>query len=440
MVLKIGIEQIPRPQWTWKPYNENWISANYVNEGPPDQTHKISKDQKRYNYGFNDFIMVECTPEYAYQVHGAFESDASLPPKHVRAWMRKTAGYQGSPMFPDLSYNTHKHKSGYTTMAYGWGMHGDVLDRNCTTNQYCDVEGPEPPDMYGDVFVKLIPLLIPGGLNYDKNDTFWIDLNKGVRALYFPARYSYSDDFPNDAAYAKISFVEDSARSLIDATPLIEANEFSKELLDAPIDLELIDRKNSETIALNKAYHIGAYSFDSTLIVNVPKFVEASYWVSVGDASKSRPHDAVYLAKSDQIKATRLPYSDHDRKWTLPPEYYRWESVTKVLMRTYSGEISRQDQINLQEASTKDIGAGTEFFVSLLINASSLIPYVGPLVSTLGAQVLENMKDLRVDSTEEEADAAGIQGKVWNSIPGEAKEKLVSKLANCARILGGLRH
>ncbi|KAL8836831.1 MAG: hypothetical protein Q9176_006064 [Flavoplaca citrina] len=438
MVLKIGIEQVSRPNWSWTPWDENWISANYVNEGEPDQTHKIKKGSKKWNYGFNDFVMVECTPELAYQVHGAWESDAKLPPEHVRAYRGKTAEYRGSPMFPDISYSVSKHRSGYRTMAYGWGNHGDVLDYNSTINQYCDVEGPEPSDMYGDVFVKLIPLMIPGGLS--KNDTFWIDLNKGVRALYFPARYQYSDDFPNDAAYAKISFVEDSARNLVDASALIFENTLSKALIDTPIDLEPINRKTAETIALNKEYHVGAYSFDSTLIVNIPKFVEASYYVSINDPSKAKPHDAVYLAKSDQIHATRLPYSDSWDKWTLPPEYYGWNRATKLLMRSYSGEISRADQINLQETSTSDIGAGTEFFVSLLLNAASLIPYVGPLVSTLGGQVLENMKDLRTDSSEQEAEAAGIQGTVWNSIPGEAKDKLVQKLGDCAKLLIKLRH
>ena len=114
--------------------------------------------------------------------------------------------------------------------------------------------------------------------------------------------------------------------------------------------------------------------------------------------------------------------------------------MTKLLMRSYSGEISRADQINLQETSTSDIGAGTEFFVSLLLNAASLIPYVGPLVSTMGGQVLDNMKDLRTDSSEQEAEAAGIQATIWNSIPGEAKDKLVQKLGECAKLLIKLRH
>ncbi|KAL9033814.1 MAG: hypothetical protein Q9180_005750 [Flavoplaca navasiana] len=198
----------------------------------------------------------------------------------MRTWVRKTAEDRGGLMFPDIGYAISKHKSGYMTMAYGWGNHGDVLEYNSTIDQYCDVEGPEPSDM--------------------QNDTFWIDLNKGVRELYFPARYQNSDDFPNDTAYPKISFA----------------------LIDKPIDLEPISRKTAETIALNKAYHVGAYSFDSTLIVNIPKFVEASYYVSVNDPTKAKPHDAVYLAKSDQIHATRLPYSDSWDKWSLPPEYY----------------------------------------------------------------------------------------------------------------------
>ena len=427
MVLKIGIEQIPRHQWTWTPYNENWISANYVNGGEPDQIHKIKKGEKKFNYGFNDFVMVECTPEYAYKVGGTFfESDnfVELPPKHVRAYRDKCGC---SVVF--------RAKCGYKTMAYGWGKHGDVLDSYCTTNQYCDVEGPDPTDMYDNhsSFVKLIPLLIPGGLG--NNDTFWIDLNKGVRALYFPARYTYSDDFPNDAAYAKISFVEDSARNLVDASALIFENTLSKLFVDEPIDLEPINRKTAETIALDKKHHIGAYSLDSTLIVNVPKFIEASYYVSINDPSQAKPHDAVYLAKSDQLRATRIPFSDSYEKWTMPPEYYNWNAHTKVLQRSYAGEISRADQVNLQEIKTSDMGAGTEFFASLLLNASSLIPYIGPLVSTLGFQVLEAMKDLRTESSEEEADAAGIQGQVWNSIPGEAKEKLVEKLSKGAKVV-----
>ncbi|KAL8998898.1 MAG: hypothetical protein Q9169_002117 [Polycauliona sp. 2 TL-2023] len=399
MVLKIGIEQITRKDWEWTPYNENWISADYVNDGPPDETTKIPKGSKKFNYGFNDFMVVECTPEYAYQVHGALESDVELPPEHVRAYRRKTPGNKDYRHVQRLCLRNFEAQV------------------RSTVNKYCDVEGPDSAEMYGDVFVKLIPLMIPGGLNSDRNDMFWIDLNKGVRALYFPARYQYSDDFPNDAAYAKISFVEDSARSLIDASQLFDGNELSKALIDSPLDLSNINRKTEGTIALNKAYHIGAYSFDSSLMVNVPN---------------AKPHDAVYLAKSAQIAATRLPLS---KTWALPGEFYWWTARTKELMRTYSGENPRSDQINLQEASTSDIGAGTEFFVSLLLNAASLIPYVGPLVSTLGAQVLDNMKDLRTDSTEQQAEAAGISGKVWNSIPGEAKDNLVAKLVPCAKML-----
>lgn len=64
--------------------------------------------------------------------------------------------------------------------------------------------------------------------------------------------------------------------------------------------------------------------------------------------------------------------------------------------------------------------------------AASLIPYIGPLVSTMGSQVLDHMKDLKTDSTAQEAEAAGITSAMWNSIPGEAKDKFVSKLAHGA--------
>lgn len=91
-------------------------------------------------------------------------------------------------------------------------------------------------------------------------------------------------------------------------------------------------------------------------------------------------------------------------------------------MRSYAGEISRAVQINLQETQTSDIGAGTEFAVSILLLAATLIPYIGPLVSTMGFRVLDSMKELKTDSTAQQAEAAGISSTVWNSIPGETKE------------------
>jgi hypothetical protein len=70
--------------------------------------------------------------------------------------------------------------------------------------------------------------------------------------------------------------------------------------------------------------------------------------------------------------------------------------------------------------------------LNIILFAASLIPYVGPLVSTLGSQVLENMKDLRTDSNDDKASAAGISAQVWNGIPGEAKEKAVQRLSKTA--------
>jgi hypothetical protein len=56
--------------------------------------------------------------------------------------------------------------------------------------------------------------------------------------------------------------------------------------------------------------------------------------------------------------------------------------------------------------------------------AASLIPYIGPLVPTVGSQVLENIKDRKLDSAEQEAEAAGLTSAIWSSIPGEAKDNV----------------
>ena len=46
--------------------------------------------------------------------------------------------------------------------------------------------------------------------------------------------------------------------------------------------------------------------------------------------------------------------------------------------------------------------------------------------------MLKNMKDLRTDSSDQEASAAGISAQVWNGIPGEAKVKAVQRLSKTA--------
>ena len=282
-------------------------------------------------------------------------------------------------------------------------------------------------------------LVIPGGLK--KNDAFWIDLNKGVRALYFPARYQYSKDYPNDAAYAKVSFVEDGpSRQLIDGSAMMFVNTLGKLVLGQPADLSDISRATAENTALHREFHIGAYSFDSTLVVNVPKFIEASFEVAANFDGAS-PFDSIYLAKSADIKATRV--KNKQPKWELPPEYYTWEWHTQKLMLSYSGQLSKADQINLQEVRSSDVSASAELAVNLLLMAASLIPYVGPVLSTLGGAVLDKMKDVENDSGAEQEEVAqralGIATPTWNAIPGEAKEQLVkrtvSAVSKCVKML-----
>jgi hypothetical protein len=353
------------------------------------------------------------------------EEDVKLPSEHPRAHRVKTdppvkvsglpAMLVGGGGLVDIF--SGKHKAGYTTMAWRWGDSSEVLEPASDKNLYCDVEGPWPADMSGDPFVKLIPLVIPGGLA--NNKTFWIDLNKGVRALHFPARYRCSDDFPGDAAYAKISFVENNAtRNSIDASGLMFENTVEKWLADSPIDLKGITRETADMIQLNRAYHTGAYSFDSTLIVNVPQFIEASYFVAA-EPKRAKPHDSLYLAKSLDIKASRVHKSDSRNKWRLPPRYYDWRTHTQKLQRTYAGQISRSDRVSLQETKTSNIGAGAELGVDILLMVASLIPYIGQLVATMGNQVLENMK---VGQYRARGRSGGITSAIRSSILGEAKE------------------
>ena len=86
----------------------------------------------------------------------------------------------------------------------------------------------------------------------------------------------------------------------------------------------------------------------------------------------------------------------------------------------------------MKETTVSRLSVGEEFGLNVLLMAASLIPYVGPLVATIGGKVLDNMKDIRSDSTDEDVDASGISVTAWSALPGEVKDKLAPKLANTA--------
>ncbi|KAL2843912.1 hypothetical protein BJY01DRAFT_248375 [Aspergillus pseudoustus] len=429
MVLKVGIDQWKRSDWQFSWDDERWISADYVNVGPPTPD-KIIKEgtldengKQKFNYGFNDFVIAECTPNMAYQVHGALQSLAELPPDHPRAETDTTAT-QGRMMARALAPNADKHRTGYRTMAYGWGQLRDVFNTHTTVNEYAAIEGPEAPEMSGEPFVRFVMLPIPGGLS--GNNAFWIDLNKGLRALYFPARYVYSNDYPNDASWAKISFVEEGGgRYLIDAKQLKDQGAdgtFGAAVNDLDTQLEEATRTAVNTTKLNEQYHIGAYSFDSTLIVNIPKFIDACFMVSMDPTAA--PHDALYLAKAADI--TAKPYKIDG--WQYPDCPIAWK-VGEKTMKSYAGQVGKAEQIHLQEVTLSKLGGWEEFGLNLLVFAASLVPYIGPLLVMAGTEGIKALKDVQIDSSEEKLKAAGISSDVWNSLPSEAKETFLNKLA-----------
>ncbi|MCJ1348327.1 hypothetical protein MMC31_006558 [Peltigera leucophlebia] len=490
MVIQVGIDQIPRRLWKFKSYEQGWINANLVNEGPPQEYVEALHKDGKYVYGFNDFVIAELTPHMAYNVKGAVQGMADRPPKHPR-------GYPGVSEQDTFS----KSRSGYYRIAYGYGKKVDIFDLGSTKNEYVVLEGPKDESWTGSPIVMLIALPIPGGLK--QNDTFWIDLNKGLRALYFPARYIYSKDFPGDAAYAKISFVEKASRRIIDAKPLQEENTFGKEFKpwfgDITPPLSLATRENSELANLNIESTVGAYSFDSTLIVNVPQFIESCFLVSMNPSTSA--HDSIYLAKSTDIKA--FPRKDGsvleslranadfvvdfgsteiisrvdgsavntrdkelaqaigrmERDWKRESDFddlLVGKSLENKLPKgillggkfkfpgralaiewnsyTYAAFLSEIEQINLTQVSDSDLSPGAEMALTVLIMAVSLVPYVGPFLATGGTLVVERLKNV-VTSETPELGVLGITAAAWNSAPNEAKDSVVARLLPTVKMI-----
>lgn len=458
MVIKVGIDQIPRRLWKFESEGYGWINANFVNKGPPkDRVEAFHKDGE-YVYGFNDFVIAELTPHMAYQVRGAGGSNATLAPPHPRGDPRISTW---NPVF--------KSRSGYFNIAYGWGQKSDIFDLESKKNEYVVLDGPKDESWTGDPIVKLIALPIPGGLK--QNDTFWIDLNKGLRALYFPARYIYSKDFPGDAAYAKISFVEEKSRPLIDATSLIIENTVGKLIKpwfgDTVPALSTLTRSNTDLANLNIEPTVGAYSFDSTLIVNVPQFIESSFLVSM---DLSSPHDSIYLAKSTDIKAhPRTDGIDLTNILGKKPQMLERQMDSKTVSKvmdfiskhpeggtfklntdslndsgngfkfpgralwiewntvTYAQYISTIDQINLKQVTKSDLSPGAEIALSVFTMAASLVPYIGPILATGGTFLIENLKNVKTSDDVAELNAFGVSAAAWNMAPNEVKDAAIAR-------------
>ena len=109
------------------------------------------------------------------------------------------------------------------------------------------------------------------------------------------------------------------------------------------------------------------------------------------------------------IKAKRLPDPGH---WLLPPLVYDWRIHIKPLMRSYAKELGRTDEADLEEVSHSDLSASEEFFLCVLMMASSLAPYVGQVLSTLNQEGIDALKGLHKDSDDAQLNAAGISTRI----------------------------
>ncbi|RJE24624.1 hypothetical protein PHISCL_03048 [Aspergillus sclerotialis] len=405
MVIKLGIDQVPRSYFSCTNEGDGLINANYVNEGePPEKTQRYAS-KNEWCFGFNDIVLAELTPKLA---------DDPNAPKHVRARWKQDV-WMGSDLMNIWA--------GYETIAYGYGNKDDIFDVS-VESEYIDINCGSVREFTKDTLVQIVALPIPGGLA--KWDTFWIDLNKGVRALYFPARYVYNKDCPDDAAYAKISFVEQKERSLVYAAPLMLEKALSK-LFDWPkVDLANVTRQTATTITLEKKEKIGAYSTDKSLIINIPKFIEQSFLVATN--REASPHDTIYIADSQDISAKRRV---HSTEWMYPQEQI-WVSVNG---KPYADYLSRVEQMNLVEETSSELGMGAEIVLSVLCMAASLVPYVGPFLAVAGTAAIEKLKNVQKTSPPEDFTLANVTDKTWNSIPGEAKDKLIKKVKDAIGVL-----
>lgn len=456
---------MPRGLWKFENEGYGWINANFVNNGPPKDRLEAFHEYGEYVYGFNDFVIAELTPHKAYMV-GAGGSNAKLAPAHPR----------GDPRIStwDPAYQS---RSGYFNIAYGWGKKSDIFELESKKNEYVVLDGPKDESWTGDPIVKFIALPIPGGLK--QNDTFWIDLNKGVRALYFPARYTYSKDFPGDAAYAKISFVNEKSCPFINAKSLMIEKTGGKMVTpwfgDIVPTLSTLKGSNTDLANLNIEPKVGAYSFGSTLVINVPQFIESSFLVSMNLSASLQ--DSIHLAKSNDIKAhprtdgfnfhhfpgnktqknvsaDRLSnmdsaalkaiansadgsvveridikthpsddYSKNGFKFPGRALWIEWNSYT------YADFISKIEQINLIQATKSELSLGAEIALNVLIMAASLVPYVGPFLETGDTFLIEHLTHFQTSDFIDELSVFGISAAAWNAAPHEAKDAAIARLS-----------
>jgi hypothetical protein len=192
------------------------------------------------------------------------------------------------------------------------------------------------------------------------------------------------------------------------------------------IDLAQVTRETAATIGIQSKQHVGAYSFTQSIVVNIPKFIEQSYLVATNQ--KATPHDAIYLADSRDISAKRRSPSD-DWKW---PQGWFWGSEFKTVYAEY---LSRAEQMNLIEETSKDLGMKGEFGLTVLCMAASLVPYVGPFLASAGSIAIDKLKIIQTTSPATEFPLVAVSDKTWNSIPGETKEGLIKSVKAAIKFL-----
>ncbi|OJJ67753.1 hypothetical protein ASPBRDRAFT_661119 [Aspergillus brasiliensis CBS 101740] len=416
MVVKLGPEQLQREHWTFKSqkYDDRLISANAQPLGTDQGGVRCTKE---YRYGFNDFVIAELNPKKA--VFEGYAREPPMPPAHPRSQGMATPVRHGRLNAVRGAY----HYTGYTTIAYGWGKQKEIFTLG-GDNEYVNIHCRNAENYNDfDPMTKLVALPIPHG--FANSDTFWIDTNGGVRALYFPARFQLNEDCPNIGVYAKISFVEEKSREFVYAGPLIADNTMARLFDLEEADLSDVSRKVDKTVELHISPHYGADDPLQTVVVNVPKFIDACFGLYL--PNPPLPYDAVYVTHCENIHAKCWP----DRPGLFPGSTVWPEEVG----RSYSAVINTMDQINLQETTKSELGTGAEIGLSILCMAASLVPYIGPLLATGGDVMIEKLKNIRTDSDETDVGFLGVVSKTWSSTPDEAKSRLVKGIASALKTM-----
>jgi hypothetical protein len=210
---------------------------------------------------------------------------------------------------------------------------------------------------------------------------FWVDLNKGIRAVYFPVTMKHSDETEDLSVWVKLDLVRYQRTY----------NAFSSKI-GQKTGYTFDKWKNA------KCDERGILETNKTIYVDVFEYIIRAMVPSKFRSDDAVPNDVVYWGNSNALQGESYGKAIHfnlKNKFSFIKRHTSSRAASEGYLRV-DAALSNALKIDLQQQSRKIYPGWISPVVSVGTFFIGMIPFVGPVIS-LGIDVIHTIANKNID-------------------------------------------